>query len=126
MKLLRFTFGTWLVVVVVRFCITLVRSVANPLNTGWDWMWCRAWIFFCAVLLILVATSGKRLLLGRDPQFVWSIWLMPLLPAIAIVYLSGNVGAALAALWLFLLSAAVGGFILRKLIGRNEATIDYL
>ena len=117
MNVLRLTFGIWLVVVAVRFCITLIRSVANPFNSGGDWMWCSGWTICCAVLPILAATSTFR---------KRRIRLIPLLPAIAIVYLSGNVGPALAALWLFLLSAGVGAFILRKVVGKNEATIDYL
>src|SRR6058998_1879423 len=90
MNVLRLTFGIWLVVVAVRFCITLIRSVANPFNSGGDWMWCSGWTICCAVLPILAATSTFR---------KRRIWLIPLLPAIAIVYLSGNVGPALAALW---------------------------
>src|SRR5438093_13763096 len=116
MNVLRFTFGIWLVVVGVRFCSTLISSLANPFKSGLDWIWFSGWTICCAVLPILAATSTLRK--GR-------IWLIPLLPAIAIVYLSGNVGPALAALWLFLLSAGVGAFILRKVVGKNEATIDY-
>src|SRR2546422_287876 len=128
MNVLRFTFGIWLVVVAVRFCITLIRSVANPFNTGWDWAWCSGWTIFCVVLLILAAISTlkKRTQLGRGTrQVLWRIWLMPLLPGIAIVYLSGNVRTALAALWLFLVSAGVGTFILRKIVGKNEPAIHY-
>ncbi len=117
-NVIRFVFAVWLTFVTARFGNTIIKSVANPFNAGMDWWWCGVWILLCA--LALSATMAMR----RSSKK--RVWLMPVVPAVAMLYLSGTFVSALVAVWLFLLCVSIGVFVLQNTIGKDHAAMEYV
>jgi hypothetical protein len=107
---LRLLFVVWCLVVGIRFCDVVIKSINNPFNTGADWTWALTWILICALVVI----------------FKKSIQLLPILAAILILVLSGSWLPALLALWLIFITTAIGGGILLRLVGDDFTVIEYL
>jgi hypothetical protein len=104
---------SWLVLVICCYAYVVVRTVASPPNrSAFDLPLIAGWLTLGAVLIAVVVSGKGRLLLNL-------VFGLLGFAAIIILLAGGNLWGILAFMWLLSVAWALGGRILRLLVGKQ-------